>query len=380
MNHISSKYSPMSEAIFLLQTVAGSEGKEARINDIKRRCHHDLTEESLKKIDLVNRAEEALLDLLKDSLDEMRFYFKPYSKEESGFLFRILFLYEEFLDVEYVSADQWIDSLRQMQADKYYDNLGRKIFCYNQNVNDTLNMNECKNLEDVMKLILDMDFAAEEKLMLQDIILNRDKHMERVCPFIEAALRVVEQFKKELDIYAKQFYEYWTKRLDGKDFVDYLNQETESNIQMEKNALGWKLRPAFFLPIIVGYSLYIDSCTGEYEKEDLCTLGFLYSDDYSLSDTFPYKPAAITEEQALKLLKLLSDKSKFEILSYTSEKTAYGAELADMLSLTTATVSHHTSELHNAGLLNVEKQGNKIYYSKNQQTIDNLMEYLQKRL
>ena len=94
MNHISSKYSPMSEAIFLLQTAAGSEGKEARINDIKRRCHHDLTEESLKKIDLVNRAEEALLDLLKDSLDEMRFYFKPYSKEESGFLFRILFLYE----------------------------------------------------------------------------------------------------------------------------------------------------------------------------------------------------------------------------------------------------------------------------------------------
>ena len=51
-----------------------------------------------------------------------------------------------------------------------------------------------------------------------------------------------------------------------------------------------------------------------------------------------------------------------------------------MLGLTTATVSHHTSELHNAGLLNVEKQGNKIYYSKNQQTIDNLMEYLQKRL
>ena len=66
------------------------------------------------------------------------------------------------------------------------------------------------------------------------------------------------------------------------------------------------------------------------------------------------------------------DKSKFEILSYTSEKNAYGAELAEMLGLTTATVSHHTSELHIAGLLNIEKQGNKIYYSKNQQTIDNL--------
>lgn len=65
---------------------------------------------------------------------------------------------------------------------------------------------------------------------------------------------------------------------------------------------------------------------------------------------------------------------------YTSEKNAYGAELAEMLGLTTATVSHHTSELHIAGLLNVEKQGNKIYYSKNQKTIDNLLEYMQKRL
>lgn len=65
---------------------------------------------------------------------------------------------------------------------------------------------------------------------------------------------------------------------------------------------------------------------------------------------------------------------------YTSEKNAYGAELAEMLGLTTATVSHHTSEPHIAGLLNGEKQGNKIYYSKNQKTIDNLLEYMQKRL
>lgn len=380
MNHIISEYSQMSEAIFLLQTVAKSEGKEARINDIKRKCHHDLTEESLKKIDLVNRAEDALLDLMKDSLDEMKFYFKPYNKEESGFLFQILFLYEEFLDVEYQSVNQWIDSLRQMEPDKYYNSLGRKIFCYNQNVNDTLNMNECKCFEDVLKLILDMDFSAEEKLLFQDLILNRDKHMERVRPFIEAAFQVVELFKKELTAYAKQFCEYWTMTLSDMDFVDYLNQETDANIQVEKNIFGWKLRPAFFLPMIMGYSLNIDNKTGEYEKEDFCTLGFLYGDDYSLSDTSLYKSTAITEEQALKLLKLLSDKSKFEILSYTSGKKAYGAELAEMLGLTTATVSHHTSELHIAGLLNVEKQGNKIYYSKNQQTIDNLMEYLQKRL
>lgn len=380
MDHIISKYSPMSEAIFLLQTVAGSEGKESRINDVKRRCHHDLTEESLKKIDLVNRAEDTLLDLLKDSLDEMRFYFKPYRKEENGFLFQILFLYEEFSIVEYSSIDQWIDALKQMEPDKYYESLGRKIFCYNQNVNDSLNMNECKNLEDVLKLILDMDFPAEEKLLLQDIILNKAKHMKRVCPFVDAALQAVRQFQKELDLYAKQFYEYWTRTLAGMDFVDYLNRETDANIQVEKNALGWKLRPAFFLPMIIGYSLHIDNKTGEYEKEDHCTLGFFYGDDYSLSDTSLYKSTAITEEQALKLLKLLSDKSKFEILSYTSEKNAYGAELAEMLGLTTATVSHHTSELHIAGLLNIEKHGNKIYYSKNQQTIDNLLEYLQKRL
>lgn len=130
--------------------------------------------------------------------------------------------------------------------------------------------------------------------------------------------------------HAKQFYDYWTKTLGDQDLADYLNQETGGNIQVEKNAFGWILRPAFFLPTIMGYSLHIDSNTGEYEKEDSCILGFLYGDDYSLSDTSLYKSTAITEEQALKLLKLLSDKCKFEILSYTSEKNAYGAELAEI--------------------------------------------------
>ena len=38
----------------------------------------------------------------------------------------------------------------------------------------------------------DMDYPAKEKLLLQDIILNRDKHIECVRTIIEAAFQESE--------------------------------------------------------------------------------------------------------------------------------------------------------------------------------------------
>ena len=88
----------------------------------------------------------------------------------------------------------------------------------------------------------------------------------------------------------------------------------------------------------------------------------------------------LTEERALTILKLLSDKSKLEILELTKNEAMYGAQLAGKLGLTTATISHHTSALFDQNLLHIEKVDSKIYFKQYQETIKALIRYLESTL
>lgn len=84
--------------------------------------------------------------------------------------------------------------------------------------------------------------------------------------------------------------------------------------------------------------------------------------------------------ESVSLLKLLADKSKFQILSYVHEKTAYGSELAKHLNLTTATVSHHMNALLLAGLVEVSHVDNRVYYTANKEALAKVLDYCKRIL
>lgn len=86
------------------------------------------------------------------------------------------------------------------------------------------------------------------------------------------------------------------------------------------------------------------------------------------------------ESHALEVLKLLSDRSKFEILSYIRDKSAYGSELAKHLDLTTATISHHMGGLLGKGLVELEKENNRIFYRANTEEIAEVLSWCQRVL
>ena len=90
--------------------------------------------------------------------------------------------------------------------------------------------------------------------------------------------------------------------------------------------------------------------------------------------------AQLSEEKVMAIMKLLADKSKFQILSATVDAPAYGSQLANVLGLTTATISHHTSALLEQNLLTLDKVDTKIYYRANPIMIRAIIQYLQKTL
>ena len=73
------------------------------------------------------------------------------------------------------------------------------------------------------------------------------------------------------------------------------------------------------------------------------------------------------------MLKVLSDKSKFEILKTLTSQKLYGSQIAEMLNLTNAILSYHMSALAHLQLIFVDKDNNKVFYTLNK---NKLKEYL----
>jgi DNA-binding transcriptional ArsR family regulator len=72
--------------------------------------------------------------------------------------------------------------------------------------------------------------------------------------------------------------------------------------------------------------------------------------------------AALTKDELLMGAKALSEKSKVEILLCLKESSRYNLEIADLVGLTPATISHHMNTLLVSGFVELEKKDGKVYY------------------
>ena len=63
--------------------------------------------------------------------------------------------------------------------------------------------------------------------------------------------------------------------------------------------------------------------------------------------------------------KALADPTRRTILALLKEKDMSAGDIAAHFDISGASISHHLKELHNAGLVLKERQGQHIYYSIN---------------
>lgn len=89
---------------------------------------------------------------------------------------------------------------------------------------------------------------------------------------------------------------------------------------------------------------------------------------------------AITDAERNLALKLLSDKSKFDILLALRQGPCYGAQLAQKLKLSAATISHHMAALLSLRLVQYDAQDNRIYYHLDRKRLEELLRRLQSDL
>jgi len=100
--------------------------------------------------------------------------------------------------------------------------------------------------------------------------------------------------------------------------------------------------------------------------EDVCIYGLL---NYKLSAGGDQ----LSRAELLMGAKALSEKSKVEILLCLKESSRYNLEIAELVGLTPATVSHHMNALLASGFVELEKKDGKVYYKL---TRDGIKRYL----
>lgn len=89
----------------------------------------------------------------------------------------------------------------------------------------------------------------------------------------------------------------------------------------------------------------------------------------------------LTKNDITKILKIISDDTRFEIIELLSKKDSMmGKELARDLNLSTPTISHHMERLKDAGFVNEERIKNSKFYSINYNSIDKFINSLSSRI
>lgn len=74
--------------------------------------------------------------------------------------------------------------------------------------------------------------------------------------------------------------------------------------------------------------------------------------------------------------KILADPTKFSILQRLQGQPKYATQLAQELDLTAATISHHMSVLASNSLVTLHKQGNRIYYHRDEERLQGQLKLL----
>lgn len=85
-------------------------------------------------------------------------------------------------------------------------------------------------------------------------------------------------------------------------------------------------------------------------------------------------------KNSLLMVKNIVEDTRFEIIKLLSNKDYYSQELAEILKLSKATVSHHMSYLMSLNIVTIRKDGQKLYYSLNKNLLKNSLNQIKDEL
>lgn len=209
-----------------------------------------------------------------------------------------------------------------------------------------------------MDAIQSLDIPADSKLTLLDCFHRYTFFLERSARCLAPVVEALEARREELFAICEPFSQ--DVRTAGPEA--YLHQTSSFNLPARSDCC---LRPFVFG---LDTNLTVEPLPVRGHSVTLMYSGVLRR---CLLEQLSQAEDAATA--AYEAIKLLGDRTRFDILCFLRDHAAYGQELSDRFGLARNTIHHHMSKLSNAGLVTCTVDGNRVYYTLDRAAMDRLL-------
>lgn len=373
----------LSEGIALLTCLGKDQPLKKYIDNYLYEANLDkkaFYEERKEALDFLFQVKKEAQKEFKKDQDLIAYYFgSSYEDEKTDCIGRIILLWEEFDHPDSLTLEEYKQHLVELSDEEYYIDFGTKIQFFNDNFRNYDTEDEPTDKEAVLTSIVNSEFTEKQKLSFTDALVNHAEHLQKLFALIEKAVSLLQKHENEILSLYTIFTNYWEGKFDGQDPVEYFCGDNEDMRRVIwGNPFGHIITIELFHPFMKGFNTSTDE--NGFLTPIVMPMGILYCDAFPLDYRIDGKSNLDITVLYLSVLKQISHESRFEILSYTRDREAYGNELAEHLGLTNATVSHHTSLLQGTNLLKINPMGTQVLYSSNRETIKNCLDFLKKEL
>ena len=214
-----------------------------------------------------------------------------------------------------------------------------------------------ENAEDVLlRYLLSSDLPKSARLNLAAAQKNHRAILEQVLPLLSRTAEALAQLAPELEKLAASL----THEVEAVGCETCLRETTS----FPSGRTICHLRPLVFDP---STNLCLDAPAPDGSYTVYC--GVLRPVLYHMQVA-----AQATLEQIYECIRLLGDRTRFDIFCYLQDHPAYGQELSKHFGLARNTIHHHMSQMFKAGLVNCTMEGTRVYYSIDKDRYNRLLE------
>jgi DNA-binding HxlR family transcriptional regulator len=305
---------------------------------------------------------------LNNEKERLNFFFQKLN-DSKACLAKVLLLIHPDLVTD--SLKERIEIIHSFNLNEIYTKLVAVFF-----ENDMID-EHCKDRTDItleycLKLVEQMDLSMEQKWNIERAILHYHEYLDELTLILEEVISPIQECEPRIQELTAKFYEYWTTFVENNDISVYLEKTLNINFG--------NIEEVCLIPFVAGCNTFFFNFSMDEEGNPINEKCLYMYTGILFDDSFYVNKKPINNTVVYNNLKLLGDKSKFDILLYIKDQKAYGQELATMLGLTTPTISHHMNALFQAGFVHIERDANRVYYSMNQEKIEDFIQNVKKLL
>lgn len=219
------------------------------------------------------------------------------------------------------------------------------------------------NRGNVVDFIKELDISKSSKWDVYCFIENIEEYKTGFVSLIKAYIPMYKKLLKKQSKFIDEVNDYIMKNIESEG-TEFIKEYTNNFISLSEFKRLY-ITSSYFDSYLIYFTLMNNT------EDCYLVVGPYYQQVFNQNDYV---------EKYLKVLKNLSDKTRFGIMKYILDNKRYGQEIAEKFNISNASVSYHMNNLLFLNLVEISKKDNKVFYKLNKQRVTETIRFLEDEL